>query len=113
MKLVAREWRRVCYKYTLEITQGYLDLLNDSIKEIVVEDVPLITFDNVEDLYDDCIELADMTVHFKDSNGEQRLGDLVHDILDDDLWDMEGEMIGSDYLDNETEFVEERYEAFN
>lgn len=106
MKLVTREWRRVCYKYTLKITQEYLDSLNDSIKEIVVEDVPLITLNNIEDLYDDCSELAEIIIHFKDSNDEQRLGDLVHDIMDDDLWGREGKEVDSSYIDNETYFEE-------
>lgn len=107
MKLVTREWRRVCYEYTLEITQEYLDSLNKYIKDIVVEDVPLVMFTNIEDLFDDCSEIAEITVHFKDAQGEQRFGDLVHDLMDDDLWDMEGEQVDSDYIDNETYFEED------
>ena len=106
MKLVAREWRRVCYMFTLEITQKYLDSLNNFIKEVVVEDVPLITLDNIEDLYDDCSELAETTIHFKDNSSGQRLGDLIHDIMDEDLWDMEGDEVDNSYIDNETYFEE-------
>ena len=103
MNIVRKAVTRYVETYELELTDDYIAYLNNSLQEHCIEELPLLTAEDVINIvnYEDNFqkEYIWKSPYNKEYAFSQDLGEYVRDLINDDIWDLPYE---SDFVETES-----------